>query len=64
MAKVNYEQVLLIFAIIFLPISNFSFELPVVGKVVSRWFIFLGISIYLYRLFINEIQIDKFEKLG
>ena len=63
MAKVSYEQILLILAIIFLPINNFSVKLPLVGGAVSKGFIFIGFIVLIYDLFIKKYQLDEFERL-
>lgn len=48
----------------FLPLTHFSIELPVAGGEVSKFFLFLGGCIYLYKIYTKEVTLDRFEKLA
>ena len=62
--EANLEQKLFMLAIVFLPLTHFSIELPVAGGEVSKFFLFLGGCIYLYKIYTKEVTLDRFEKLA
>ena len=61
-ANSNIEQKLFMLAIIFLPITHFSVSLPLVDRTISLIFVFLGMSISLYKVYKKNIVPDRFEK--
>lgn len=57
----NFEQILLILAIIFLPIIQFRVYIPIAGQVLSNFFCLLGIIIFIYEVIVGNEKLDKHE---
>lgn len=62
--QIDVERKLLILAIIFFPITNFRITLPITDKVLSGFFLLIGLAISLYKLFLEQDKLDKFERFS
>ena len=51
-------------AIIFLPINHYPVDFPIIGGVLSWLFVFSGICIYTYKIYIKKVILDDFEKMA
>lgn len=64
LTKMSIEQKMLILAIIFLPISEFIVKFPFVEGDCSKLFLFIGMCISIYKIFMNKESITAFEKFS
>lgn len=62
--KTNFEQILLILAIIFLPINHFRIEMPFIGATLSKFFILAGILLYILKLCVGQLKLTRFEQFA
>ena len=63
-SKTNFEQKLLILAIIFLPVTNFRIDMPFIGTVLSKSFIMAGIVLFTLKLLIKNLKLNRFEQFA
>ena len=62
--KTNFEQKLLILAIIFLPINHFRIDIPFIGTVLSKIFILAGMLLYFIKLVNSKQKLNSFERFS
>ncbi len=62
--KTNFEQKLLILAIIFLPINHFRIDIPFIGTVLSKIFILAGMLLYVIKLVNGKQKLNSFERFS
>ena len=62
--QIDVERKLLILAIIFFPITQFRITLPIIDKVLSGFFLLIGLAISLYKIFLEQDKLDKFERFS
>lgn len=62
--KMHLEQILLILAIIFLPINHFRIDIPFIGTALSKFFILVGIALYILKLCIGKLKLTRFERFA
>lgn len=58
----SFGQILLIFAIIFMPISNMPVTIPLVGRALSSLFLLIGLFCYIYKVGTRKENIGNIEK--
>ena len=63
-SKMDLKHVLFILAIIFLPVTHFRIDMPLIGTALSKFFILAGIILSVLKLTVGNLKSTRFERFA